>query len=227
MNRVYLWLLVAGTLICSVVRAQNPPAPRSSASDYGSSAQESQYSIGAKLLSKTQVQNTFATPLSGRYLVVEVGFYPADGKGVDLESSGFSLRSADAKSSVTPASPEEIASILQKTPKSSRDVTLYPTANVGYESYPVYTGTGVKRVGGPVYGAGMGVGVDPKTSQATTDSDRKTMETELSDKALKSGDVSSPVAGYLYFPISGKEKGNYELEYHAADTTSKLALSEK
>jgi hypothetical protein len=226
MNRFYLSLLLAGSLICSAVWAQNPPAPRASAKDYASSVQESQYSIGARLLSKTQVQNSFATPLSGRYLVVEVGFFPADGKSIGLQSSGFSLRGVDAKSSVTPASPEEIASILQKTPKSSRDVTLYPTANVGYESWPVYTGTGVKRVGGPVYGAGMGVGIDPKTSQATTDSDRKTMQTELADKSLKSGDVSSPVAGYLYFPMTGKDK-DLRLQYQSADTTSSLPLTDK
>jgi hypothetical protein len=207
--------------------AQNPPAPCASAKDYASSKIETQYSIGAKLLSKKQVQNSFAAPLAGRYIVVEVAFYPAENKSINLQPSSFSLRNAEEKSSVAPVSPEEIASILQKTPQSSRDVTLYPTANVGYESWPVYDGTGVKRVGGPVYGAGVGVGLDKKTSPATTESDRKTMETELSDRELKSGDVSSPVAGYLYFPISGKEKANYELEYRGADTTSKLPLPEK
>jgi len=225
MNRVLALLLLVGPLICTVA-AQNSPAPRASAKDYGNSAQESQYSIGAKVLSKTQIQNSFATPLAGRYVVVEIGFYPGDGKSIDLQRSSFSLRTADDKSGVTPASPEEIASILQKTPKSSRDVTLYPGANVGYVTYPVYAGTGTKQVGGPVVGAGVGVGVDKRTSPAITDSDRKTMETELSDKELKSGDVSSPVAGYLYFPIAAKGKGNYELEYHGVDTATKLPLSE-
>lgn len=225
MNRICVLLL----LTSSLAFAQNPPAPRASVKDYQASQVESQYSIGAKLLSKTQIQNSFATPLAGRYVVVEVGFYPADSnKTIDLERSSFALVTSDSKSSVTPATPEEIASILQKRPASSRDVTLYPTANVGYQSYPVYTGNGgVRQVGGPVYGAGMGVGVGTTTSPATTDSDRKTMETELSDKELKSGDISSPVVGYLYFPVTGKEKGNYQLQYRGADTTSNLPLSEK
>jgi len=226
MNRFLASVVLLGCLACSLA-AQNPPAPRASANDYASSKVESQYSIGAKLLSKTQIQNSFATALAGRYVVVEVGFYPADGKSTDLQRSNFSLRSADGKSSVTPATPEEIASILQKKPESSRDVTLYPTANVGYESWPVYTGNGTKRVGGPVYGAGMGVGVGKTTSPATSESDRKTMETELRDKELKSGDVSSPVAGYLYFPITSKEKESFELQYHGADTTSQLPLAQK
>ena len=227
MNRALSSILLVGSLACSVALAQNPPAPRASAKDYASSKAEAQYSIGAKLLSKTQIQNSFATPLADRYVVVEVGFYPSDGQSLDLQRANFSLRNADGNSSVAPATPEEIASILQKKPQSSRDVTLYPTANVGYESWPVYNGTGVKQVGGPVYGAGVGVGVDKRTSPATTDSDRKTMETELSDKELKSGDVSSPVAGYLYFPITEKGKGNYELEYHGSDTATKLQLSQK
>ena len=221
-------LCILVLLLTSFAVAQNPPAPRASAKDYQASQVESQYSIGAKVLSKTQVQNSFATPLAGRYVVVEVGFYPADGKILDLQRSNFALVTEDGKSSVAPSTAEEIASILQKRPANSRDVTLYPSANVGYVTYPVYTGNGnTKQVGGPVAGAGVGVGVGKTTSPATTDSDRKTMETELSDKGLKSGDVSSPVAGYLYFPVTGKEKTSYQLEYRGADTTSKLTLSEK
>lgn len=224
MRRTSIFLL----LVASLAFAQSLPKPRSSASDYQASAVESHYSLGAKLLSKTQVQNSFATPLAGRYVVVEVGFYPAEGKTLDLQRSNFALVTSDGKSSVTPATPEEIAFILQKRPSSSRDVTLYPTANVGYESYPVYDSTGgVRRASGPVVGAGMGVGVGKSTSPATTDSDKKTMQTELSDKELKSGDVSSPVAGYLYFPVAGKEKNGYQLEYRGSDTTSKLTLSQK
>ncbi len=215
-------------LLSTLALAQNLPTPRASASDYQASKVESQYSIGAKLLSKTQIQNSFATPLAGRYVVVEVGFYPADGKILDLQRSNFALVTADNKSSVTPATPEEIASILQKRPASSRDVTLYPEAHVGYESYPVYTGNGnTKQVGGPVVGVGTGVGVGKNTSPATTDSDRKTMETELSDKELKSGDVSSPVAGYLYFPVTGKEKVSYQLQYRGEAATTSLTFPEK
>ncbi|HEX8797713.1 MAG TPA: hypothetical protein VF772_03830 [Terriglobales bacterium] len=226
MNRLHAVVLFTVALACSVLPAQTL-APRASAKDYPASKSEAQYAIGAKMLSKTQVQNSFATLLAGRYLVVEVGFYPQDGRTIDLEKSAFTLKSADGKDSVEPASPEQIASILQKRPSSGRDVTLYPQANVGYESYPVYDGTRVKQVGGPVYGAGLGVAVGESTSAATTDSDRRTMETELRDKELKSGDVSKPVAGYLYFPLATKEKVKYELQYSGPDAVSTLALNGK
>ena len=216
-------VLIVGLLNCCLAVGQNPPAPRASVAAYPVSKVQPVYSIGAKQLSKTEVQNSFATPLAGRYIVVEIGFYPADSKTISLKQSDFALRTADGKDLVSPASPETIASIYQKRPESSRDVTLYPTANVGYVSYPSYDGSG-RRVSGPVYGAGVGVGVDKSTSAATTGSDRQTMETELLDKELKDAEVSKPVAGYLYFPIATKQKVEYQLEYQGTDAVTSLPL---
>jgi hypothetical protein len=216
-------VLIVGLLNCCLAVAQNPPAPRASAAAYPASKVQPVYSIGAKRLSKTEVQNSFATPLAGRYIVVEIGFYPSDSKTISLKQSDFALRTSDGKDLVSPASPETIASIYQKRPESSRDVTLYPTANIGYVSSPAYDGSG-RRVSGPVYGVGMGVGVDKSTSAATTGSDRQTMETELLDKELKDAEVSKPVAGYLYFPIATKQKVEYQLEYRGTDAVTSLPL---
>jgi hypothetical protein len=216
-------VLIVGLLDCCLAFGQNSPAPRASAAAYPASKVQPVYSIGAKQLSKTEVQNSFATPLAGRYIVVEIGFYPADSKTISLQQSDFELRTSDGKDVVSPASPGTIASIYQKRPQSSNDVTLYPTANVGYVSYPSYDGSG-RRVSGPVYGVGMGVGVDKNTSAATTGSDRQTMETELLDKELKDAEVSRPVAGYLYFPIATKQKVEYQLAYHGTDVVTSLPL---
>jgi hypothetical protein len=97
-----------------------------------------------------------------------------------------------------------------------------PSASVGYVSYPdPYTG---RRVSGPVVGAGVGVGVDKSGPDATTDTDRDTMEIELRDKQLKDADVSAPVAGYLYFPIPSKQKSDYQLEYSGTAGVATLQL---
>ena len=226
MTHIRKFALFAAVLGCALASAQNPPAPRASATEYPASQMQPQYSIGAKVLSKTQIQNSFAAPLAGRYVVVEIGIYPANGKTLDLQKAAFALRTADGKDMVNPAAPEEIASILQQRPPSSRDVALYPTANVGYVTWPVYNGTGTKQVGGPVVGVGLGVGVNQSTSTATTDSDRKTMETELRDKQLKEGEASKPVAGYLYFPITTKDRVQYQLEYRGLAAVSNLPLGE-
>ncbi|HTZ58572.1 MAG TPA: hypothetical protein VMB49_10765 [Acidobacteriaceae bacterium] len=216
-------VLILGLLSGCVAIGQNAPAPRASAAAYPASMVQPPYSIGAKELSNTEVRNSFATPLAGRYIVVEIGFYPANSKTISLKQSDFVLRTSDGKDVLSPASPQTIASIYQKRPESSHDVTLYPTANVGYVSYPDYEGNG-RRASGVVYGAGVGVAVDKNTSAATTDSDRQTMETELLDKELKDADVSNPVAGYLYFPIATKRKVEYQLEYRGTAAVSTLPL---
>jgi hypothetical protein len=214
-------VLIVGLLNCCAAVGQNSPAPRASAAAYPASQVQPVYSIGARQLSKTEVRNTFATPLAGRYIVVEIGFYPADSKTISLKQYDFVLKTSDGKDMASPASPRTIASIYQKRPDSSTDVTLYPTASVGYVSYPDYNG---RRVSGPVYGAGMGVGVDKNQSAATTGSDRQTMETELRDKELQDAEVSKPVAGYLYFPITTKQKVEYQLEYRGTDAVTNLPL---
>ncbi len=216
-------VLIVGLLNCCLAVGQKIPAPRASAAAYPASKVQPIYSIGAKQLSKTEVRNSFATPLADRYIVVEVGFYPADSKTVSLKQSDFVLRTSDGTDQTSPASPGTIARICQKQPPSSSDVTLYPSANVGYVSYPSYDGTG-RRTSGVVYGAGVGVGVADTQSAATTDSDRQTMETELLDKELKDADVSKPVAGYLYFPIATKQKVQYQLEYQGTDVVTSLPL---
>ncbi len=225
MTHVGKGVFVVGLLHCCVAVGQNTPAPRAAAAAYPASKVQPVYSIGAKQLSKTEVRNSFATPLAGRYIVVEIGFYPADGKIVSLQQSDFALRTSDGKDVGAPASPQTIATICQKRPESSTDVTLIPSASVGYVSYPAYDGSGNgRRVSGPVYEAGLGVGVSKNPSAATTDSDRQTMEAELFDKELKDADVSKPVAGYLYFPIATKQKVQYQLEYRGTDVVTSLPL---
>ena len=90
-------VLIVGLLNCCVAVGQNPPAPRASAAAYPDSKVQPVYSIGAKQLSKTEVQNSFATPLADRYIVVEIGFYPADSKTVSLKQSDFVLRTSDGQ----------------------------------------------------------------------------------------------------------------------------------
>jgi hypothetical protein len=214
-------VMTGGLLHCCLAIGQ-AVAPRASAGEYPASVVQPVYSIGAKQLSKTEIKNSFATPLAGRYVVVEVGFFPKDSKSINLDRYDFALRTSDGDV-IRPASAETIASIYQKRPETSTDVTLYPTAEVGYVSGPSYDGSG-RRTSGVVYGAGMGVGVDKTTSAATTNTDRHTMEAELLDKQLKDAEILKPVAGYLYFPVTTRQKAEYRLQYSGTDTVANLAL---
>jgi hypothetical protein len=217
-KRSLLFTVLSGCM----AMAQNTPTPRASAAAYPAHQAKPIYSIGAKQLSKTEVQNSFATPMAGKYVVVEIGFFPAGSETVALKQSDFVLKSSDGKDVMSPASPQTVAAVTQKRPPDGTDVAVSPSASIGYVSYPdPYTG---RRVSGPVVGAGVGVGVDKTPSGATTDTDRQTMETELMDKELKDADVSKPVAGYLYFPIPSKQKGDYQLEYSGTTGPTTLQL---
>jgi hypothetical protein len=211
MKAVSLLLTLAGALAAG----QPGTRPRADANEYPAHASTGPVAIGARLLTPGQVQDTFSTDLNRGYVVVEVAVYPKDGGSLDLGPGDFLLRIGGTETDARPATPRAVAAALRKASSKDRDVALYPSAGVGYESGPrVYDpATGGTRGGGWNTGAGVGVGVGGQ-HPASTDADRKTMEMELSDQELPEKVITAPVAGYLYFPLVTKKKNTvYELEY--------------
>lgn len=187
--------------------------PRATAADYPAHAARDAVSVGVDLLAPDQVRKIFVSDVHRTYVVVEVALYPSH--DLNLEWDAFQLRLSGTQKSVRPASPRAVASALQKTAPNQSDVTVYPTVGVGYESGPrTYDPvTGGTRGGGWRTAVGVGVGVG-STRPASTEPDRRTMETELSEKGLPAGAFSKPIAGYLYFPLAPAKKSSaYELEY--------------
>jgi len=199
--------------------------PRGSSTDYPAHETAGGVSIGAAVIPSDQVRKIFATDLnSGGYLVIEVAVYPDAGREIDLSAGDFMLRAGSDSETVRAASGSAIASALQRKnaprPRKASDVTVYPTASIGYESggyrRGVYTEAGV----------GVGVGEPRPPGPAATDRDRSTMQQELEDKSLPEGKTAQAVAGYLYFPRpSGKAKtAAYELTYYGAAKQVKLRV---
>lgn len=206
------------TLLCALgTWAAGPKGtvPRSEASRYPAHGGRGGVWLGAVLLPPEQVKRNFVSDLNRCCVVVEVAIYPEAGKKLEVSAADFALRLTGTETAVKAGSPKTLAATLQKAGAGDRNITLYPQAGVGYESGrtrdPV---TGERRSdGGVVVSAGVGVGVG-EPSPATTDKDREVMETELAEKGLPEGASSSPVAGYLYFPLTAKKKGaTYQLEY--------------
>ena len=106
------------------------------------------------------------------------------------------------------------ASIQQKV-ASDRDIAVYPSTGIGYESGTAYDPvTGAPRRSSGVYTqAGVGVAIGGSTGPGVSDKDRSVMETELTEKGLSEGATAKAVAGYIYFPVMPKKKGDYQLEY--------------
>ena len=225
MKKLFATACVLALALPIVAGSRQGIPPRSNASDYAVQKQAGKLTLGAVQLSNEQVKNSFSSDLDRGYVVVEVGVFPGEG-GIDLRRDDFILR-APGKSGtdlLRPANPETVAGVLQKKNKQagSKDVTVVPHGEVGYS-----TGTrdpyGNRYPGGWSTGVGVGVGVGNPYPAASTDADRRTMETELRDKILPEGEQNAPVAGYLYFPVASKDKVSYQLEYKTADG-SKVVL---
>jgi hypothetical protein len=178
--------------------------PRAEASAYPAYREHELFSVGARLLSPKEVEQKFSTPLGKHYLVVEVGFFPANGQPIVLRTESFTLRAGDDNQAFFPATPQDIADALSGRNGSRRNVGLYPAMGVGYEN------GGWGR--GGVTGVGVGVGGGPYQRRGMPGGNYRVMETELRDKSLPAATVTQPVAGYLYYPLSGKRAKEYKLE---------------
>ena len=158
---------------------------------------------------------------------MEVSLYPAQGHSLDVNRRDFVLESADRQLLTRPADPAAIASSLQKAAGADREVSLYPSVGIGYESGPVGYDpvSGERRGGGLRTSAGMGVGIG-RSSAGATDQDRKTMEIELSEKGLPEGRTDQPVSGYLYFSWKDRKKiSSLQLELVSAGEPVLVKLS--
>lgn len=213
-------------LICAVSVYADAPrgtVPRAAAERYPAHAVHAGVGVGAILLTPEQARKAFASDLDRCCRVVEVALYPQKDAPVKISLDDFVLRISGSDLATKPSTAEVLAAKLQKKasppPSDGRDVAIYPTAGVGYESGGIDPITGQRR-GGGVYttaGVGVGIGGSQPPRPGSSDRDRRTMELELGEKGLPEGTASAPVAGYLYFTLpSGKEKDKkaaHQLEY--------------
>lgn len=216
-------LVVAATV---AIAAPKGTVPRAAADRYSIHAERNRVGIGVILLSPEQARRQFVSDVNHCCVVAEVALYPATDKALEVSLNDFVLRMNGTEVAAKPASAKVVATALQKKAGSTRDVTVYPSIGVGYESGGYDPATGTRRSGGVYRQAGVGVGIGGSDPQpASTDKDRVAMETELSEKGLPEGAASAPVAGYIYFPLTSKKKNTtLKLEYKVNVETVSLAL---
>jgi hypothetical protein len=221
------WLLGNATAAGQSTQAKGI-APRTTAEQYPAHAQREGIAIGAKLLTPEEAHKAFVANVNDCCLVVEVGLYPQQDKPLDVNFDDFKLRVVGTDTTVRPQTAWQVATSIQKKNDTQHDVSVAPTASVGYESGtyidPV-TGQPV-RVHGVYTSTGVGVGVDPAGSPtAAADHELEVMKAEFKEKGLAEGSASLPVAGYLYFPIPKKKKdAKLALEYMIDEEKVTLAL---
>jgi hypothetical protein len=201
-------------------------APRASSAKYQAHLERDGFSIGAELLSKKQASQTFAADVNHCCLVVLVAVYLKKDQSVDLSFTDFALEEVGSDIPVRSESATIVAAKLEKQ-KNTNSIEVYPHGTVGYES-GTYTDP---NTGQPVHvhavdaAAGIDVAPNGKVPPHVADHDRDVMERELYEKALPDAKVSSPVAGYLYFPVPNRnKKAKYRLIYSGQAETVDLTL---
>jgi hypothetical protein len=189
--------------------------PRTSAAQYPLHAQESGISLGAKLLKRVEARKTFVSDVNRCCIVVEIALYPDQASSLNVSLNDFAFRYKNAVSAIKPSSPKIVAASIQQKVARDRDIAVYPSTGIGYESGTTYDPvTGAPRRSSGVYTqAGVGVAIGGSTAPGVSDKDRSVMETELTEKGLSEGATAKAVAGYIYFPVLPKKKGDYQLEY--------------
>ena len=201
--------------------------PRAMATQYSAHAELDGVGVGAKLLSRDEARKAFVSDVNDCCLVVEIALYPRKDRAMDVSLNDLTLRQIGSETAAKPSSAKLIAATLQKSSRAKRDISVYPSTEIGYGSGPAYDpNTGTQRAGGVYTRTGVGVGIGSAGAGAT-DKDRSTMEMELSEKGLPEGSATAPVAGYVYFPIhSTKKKVGYELSYVVSGNKVVLSLSQ-
>ena len=223
MTRTIWLVLIAGCL--TAWATPKGTVPRAVATRYPAHAEQDGVGVGAKLLSRDEARKAFVSDVNDCCLVVEIALYPRKDKAMDVSLNDLTLRQTGSETAAKPSSAKLIAATLQKSSRAKRDISVYPSTEIGYGSGPAYDpNTGTQRAGGVYTRTGVGVGIGSPGAGAT-DKDRSTMEMELSEKGLPEGSAAAPVAGYVYFPIrSTKKKVSYELSYVLNGNKVVLAL---
>jgi hypothetical protein len=226
-----LWTSLVLIGVTSVASAgPRGTVPKPSVDQYRAHAERDGVGIGAVLLTSDQVHKTFASDVNRCCVVVEVAFYPAKDKPLEISLDDLTMKAAGSDMLVRPLSANAVAATLQEKNEQGRTVATTASAGVGYESGtyidPV-TGQPTK-VHGVTTETGVGVAVGPpgSTTAGSSNGSRDAIETELAEKGLSEGSVSAPVAGYLYFPRSVRKKKDTPLQllYALRDQTVVLSL---
>jgi hypothetical protein len=181
--------------------------PRVDAAAYPVSRRLSQFSLGAQLLSTKELERRLSTPLGKRYVVVEVGVFPAGSQHVNFRPVDFTLRVGSENQGFFASTPEDIAADLTgEAPRTA----VRPAMGVGVGPW------------GPT--VGVGVGAYPYPPRTGVRRDSRVIEEELRDKSLPEWNLTQPVAGYLYFPVTPKRGAHYTLDLTWNGETVSLAL---
>jgi hypothetical protein len=201
--------------------------PRGAAEKYHANGEKDGVRVGAELLTRKQVQKEFLADVNSCYVVVQVAVYPKPGKELRISQADFDLVEEGHVAGSKPDGGAIVAENVEKRRGTSGGVETASSANVGYAS-----GTAADpNTGQSGRGNGVTTGTGVRTSvgaEPRTDQDQQRLiagKYQLESKGLPEGEVTTPVAGYLYFPIAEQKKNaKYKLQYAMGQEMVEIVL---
>ena len=215
MRALWVGAGIAGLCLMAVGDNVGVP-PRPSYLDYPAHQGLHKGSLGAVIVRPDQIGKMFSSEIAKKYIVIEVAVYPENGNSFDVEPFDFSLRVGN-RTSHTEIPPVGSAWPGNPAPApSSPQVTTETGVIVSRETDPY--GRPVKTVG-TYTGVSVTNGNPPPPPPPNAGPDSAILDQKLRTKALGGGLTRTAVAGYLYFPQSGKKRKSdtVELQYSNRD----------
>ena len=198
--------------LCSLAAGDDIGVPaRPSAVDYPVQQAVKSGTIGAAIVPPDQVGKLFSSEIAKKYIVIEVGIYPAPGRSFQVEPPDFLLRVGDRTSHA-------------ELPPVGKPWQGSPPPPAASPQVTTETGVIIERgtdpYGRPVHTVGTYSGVEvatgspapPPPPPPTSGPDPYWLDQQLRAKALGRGLTPTPVAGYLYFRQSGKRRKSDTVE---------------
>jgi hypothetical protein len=165
-------------------------------------------------MSPDQARKVFGFDVDRVCLMVEVALYPPDDQERQVSLGDFSLRLSGTNTAVKPSTATAVAANWQQQFRVQQDVKAEPYGEVTAGPHHVHTEGQVRLepVDGPAHPA--------------SEKDRATLEGKLANKGLPEGKASSPIAGYLYFPMLPRNKhAVLQLDYGTNGSSVTLQFS--
>lgn len=214
---------IGAYVLAGMLLAKDGIRPRGASTDYPAHLRAGSVTVAAAVIPAERVHKLFAADLNrAGYQVIEIGVFPEPGAEADVAADDFMLGNGSGSAAVRPASARTVAAVVDQKDNPPRgkqkDVDIYTTASIGYDSAGTYDPPTGRRKGAVYTSAGVGVGAPAAGGPAPypkATRDPALLEQELWDKSLPEGKTSIAVAGYLFFPKSSGSKKNVELTWYA------------
>jgi hypothetical protein len=210
-------------LLCcaSLGLAQGGTEPKPHAEDYDVHGQSKETAIGAEFMihSFSGQGQTYIAP---DFLVVEVALYPPKGQGVTVDEGAFALRINGKRQTLSPAVPSMVVSSLQHPDWRAAGPHLEAGGGLGNTGVILGRPAPTQVPGGqpppqsrvPRLPSPNNGGIEPEKPV--------TAQELVVQTALPEGPHRGPVAGFLYFPYTGKSTSIKSLELLYEDAVLKL-----